>query len=543
MPALSDYVAGTITLTNGSTDFTGAGTGWLAADFREGDTIFQVAGQTQWDAVIASITSNTAGTLALPWGGATGTYAYRMRYMADGARVTAQARNLIELLGNGNALAFAGLTGPGVVVFNGPHSMIVKPESDFVNGVFFNASVPNFAGRAAYNGQPGPTGNTPGFTVLVISDVNFDNKTTLYSKLSDTSGDWSTAAIITGDIGEMPTLDVGSTTTLPPGSTATVDVNPVVGGYELDFGIPEGRGAKYVPGGYNPATTYTLDEVVTQNGSSWILIVASSVGNAPPILPTTSNTWWELLARAGNDGAGTVTTLTAGAGIAIDLTDPTDPIISATFIIRNQVFTASGTYTPHANMVQCRIECVGGGAAGGTCAVSASGQQYASGGGGAGARSIGFHTKADIGASKTVTIGAGGSSVGSTTGNAGGDTSVGTLVVAKGGSGGTQSGFSGPGGPGGDPSTGTGNLIKAPGWRGHRGIGNAIIATIEPVGGNGANSPYGQGGEGRGAGTSGSAGSGYGSGGGGSAAQNGGGSGLGGAGAAGIVIITEYCSA
>jgi len=305
MPALSDYVAGTITLTNGSTDFTGTGTGWLAADFREGDTIFQVAGQTQWDAVIASITSNTAGTLALPWGGANGTYAYRMRYMADGARVTAQARNLIELLGNGNALAFAGLTGPGVVVFNGPHSMIVKPETDFVNGVFFNASVPNFAGRAAYNGQPGPTGNTPGFTVLVISDVNFDNKTTLYSKLSDTSGDWSTAAIITGDIGEMPTLDIGSTTTLPPGSTATVDINPVVGGYELDFGIPEGRGAKYVPGGYNPATTYTLDQAVFDNGSSWILIVAASTGNSPPVLPTTSNAYWSLLARKGTDGTGT----------------------------------------------------------------------------------------------------------------------------------------------------------------------------------------------------------------------------------------------
>jgi len=327
MPALSDYVAGTITLTNGSVDFTGTGTGWLAADFREGDTIFQVAGQTQWDAVIASIVSNTVGTLALPWGGATGTYAYRMRYMADGARVTAQARNLIELLGNGNAVALAGLTGPGVVVFNGPHSMIVKPETDFVNGVFFNAAVDDFAGRAAYDGQPGPTGNTPGFSVLVRSDVNYDGKTTLYSKLSDTSGDWSTVAIIEGDVGPMPTLDVGTTTTLPPGSVATVDVNPVSGGYELDFGIPEGRGAKYVPGGYNPATTYTRDEVATQNGSSWILIVASSIGNAPPSLPTTSNTWWSLLARAGNDGAGTVTTISPGTGIGVDLTDPTDPVI------------------------------------------------------------------------------------------------------------------------------------------------------------------------------------------------------------------------
>lgn len=110
MPALSDYTAGTITLTNNSTTFTGSGTGWQAADFREGDVIFQVAGQTQWTAVVQSITSNTSGTLVRPWGGATGTYQYRMRYMADGARVTAQARNLIELLGNGNLQALAGLT-------------------------------------------------------------------------------------------------------------------------------------------------------------------------------------------------------------------------------------------------------------------------------------------------------------------------------------------------------------------------------------------------------------------------------------------------
>lgn len=195
MPALSDYTAGTITLTNGSTVFTGAGTGWLAADFREGDTIFQVAGQTQWDGVIESITSNTGGVLTQPWGGATGTYAYRMRYMADGARVTAQARNLIELLGNGNLQALAALTGPGIAVFNGPHSMVMKTESEFVNGAFYNVQVNTLADRAAYDTQPGPDGSTPGYAVLV-ADIG-DGRSAIYSKLSDTSGDWSEPAYIT----------------------------------------------------------------------------------------------------------------------------------------------------------------------------------------------------------------------------------------------------------------------------------------------------------------------------------------------------------
>lgn len=202
MPALSDYVAGTITLTNGLVAFTGTGTGWQAADFREGDTIFQVAGQTQWDAVIATIASNTSGTLAQPWGGATGTYAYRMRYMADGARVTAQARNLIELLGNGNLQALAALTGPGIPVFNGPHSMIVTPVSDFVNGAFYNVQVNTLADRAAYNSQPGPTATSPGYAVLV-SDIG-DGRSAIYSKLSDTSGDWSAPAYVTA----KPRIDI-----------------------------------------------------------------------------------------------------------------------------------------------------------------------------------------------------------------------------------------------------------------------------------------------------------------------------------------------
>lgn len=141
MPALSDYTAGTITLTNNSTAFTGSGTGWQAADFREGDVIFQVEGQTQWTAVVQSITSNTAGTLVRPWGGATGTYQYRMRYMADGARVTAQARNLIELLGNGNLQAEAGLVGAADMLsyYTGPAAKALTSLTTFARTLLDDA--------------------------------------------------------------------------------------------------------------------------------------------------------------------------------------------------------------------------------------------------------------------------------------------------------------------------------------------------------------------------------------------------------------------
>jgi hypothetical protein len=110
MPALSDYTAGLITLTNGSAAFTGAGAGWQLAGFKEGDTILDIAGASGRVGVISSITSNTAGTLTKPWEGPTlAGVAYRMRYQPDGARVSAQARNLVETLGNGNLQAEAEL--------------------------------------------------------------------------------------------------------------------------------------------------------------------------------------------------------------------------------------------------------------------------------------------------------------------------------------------------------------------------------------------------------------------------------------------------
>ncbi|MBO1040399.1 gp53-like domain-containing protein [Brucella pituitosa] len=98
MAVLSDYTSGTITLANGSMAVTGTGTLFDVAKFREGDTL-QIQNLT---AVIASVDSNTSLMLTAPWTGSSLTNApYRARYLPDGARVTAQATTLIELLGNG----------------------------------------------------------------------------------------------------------------------------------------------------------------------------------------------------------------------------------------------------------------------------------------------------------------------------------------------------------------------------------------------------------------------------------------------------------
>lgn len=106
MAVLSDYTSGRISLANGSTTVTGTGTLFNVAKFREGDTL-QIQNLT---AVIASVNSDTSLTLTAPWTGTTLTNAvYRARYLPDGARVTAQATTLIELLGNGNLQSIAGL--------------------------------------------------------------------------------------------------------------------------------------------------------------------------------------------------------------------------------------------------------------------------------------------------------------------------------------------------------------------------------------------------------------------------------------------------
>jgi hypothetical protein len=125
-------------------------------------------------------------------------------------------------------------------------------------------------------------------------------------------------------------------------------------------------------------------------------------------------------------------------------------------------FTSSGTYTPSPGLVFAIIEGVGTGGGGGG-ATGAAGGSFSGSGGGGGGYSRKLVAATDIGASRPVTIGAGGAggSAGSHAGSAGGDTSVGSLLVAKGGAGGDYADNGHAPGPsaGGDP--GTGDLTAA----------------------------------------------------------------------------------
>ena len=217
--------------------------------------------------------------------------------------------------------------------------------------------------------------------------------------------------------------------------------------------------------------------------------------------------------------------------------------------IRATIFTSSGTYTPNANMIYCQIECLGGGGGGGGTASAAATSCSGGGGGGGGGYSLKIASKATIGASQTVTIGAAGSAgtAGNNVGGAGGDTSVGALCTGKGGSGGAG-------------ASGTANLVSAGGAGGVAGTGDAVgtgmnggsVVSVAAAGvlissGFGGSARWGGGGlpafGGTAAASAGVAGTGHGSGGSGGYSFNALGTAAGGAGTAGYVVITEFCTA
>jgi hypothetical protein len=297
-------------------------------------------------------------------------------------------------------------------------------------------------------------------------------------------------------------------------------------------------------GGAVPATANNINVVGT--GS------ITTVGTPPSSTMTielTGLTDHAVLVGAGTPTITNVLPTTAGFvltsnGASLDPSFQANPGVGAIIRVTNQVFTTTGTYTPTSGMSYCSIQCMGAGGAGGGAPATSSTQCASAGAGGAGEYAVGIFSAATIGASKPVTIGAGGLGVSDADGNTGGTTSVGTLITAFGGQGGgvgpaettcgaTDGGDGGTGGSGGD--------YRGPGAPGGLGISTLISPGFIAVGGIGGSTFLGSGGIPQvGAGLPGT---GYGAGGGGSSnipstvsAT------AGGNGASGIVIITEYIS-
>lgn len=125
-----------------------------------------------------------------------------------------------------------------------------------------------------------------------------------------------------------------------------------------------------------------------------------------------------------------------------------------------QVFSSPGTstYTPSTGMLYCIVECVGGGGGGGGAAATTSPNVSGGSGGAAGGYCRKTFPAATIGASKSVTVGAGGTATAGAAGGAGGASSLGALLTANGGGAGfffaSASNISSGGGANGGTATG-----------------------------------------------------------------------------------------
>lgn len=71
-------------------------------------------------------------------------------------------------------------------------------------------------------------------------------------------------------------------------------------------------------GDYNAAVTYSYGQNARDGGALWLYINSTpSAGNAPPALPTTSDTYWTLAAKDGVDGSGATNSVNGETGDVI----------------------------------------------------------------------------------------------------------------------------------------------------------------------------------------------------------------------------------
>jgi len=207
-------------------------------------------------------------------------------------------------------------------------------------------------------------------------------------------------------------------------------------------------------------------------------------------------------------------------------------------LINVQVFTSTATYTPTTGTAAVIVDIVSGGGAGGGTAATSTGQISVGAGGQAGGRAMSYLTSGFSGV--TVTIGSGGTGVSGAAGNSGGTSSFGALISVPGGAGGniapavSAATIAIPLTPASNPTGG--NLFNSRGALGAMGI---AVSSALAVGGSGASSPFGGGGN-ISVNSAGAAGAGFGAGGGGSeqgasAAATAGGNGTGG-----ICIVYEF---
>lgn len=218
-------------------------------------------------------------------------------------------------------------------------------------------------------------------------------------------------------------------------------------------------------GPWLPTTTYEIQDAVEDLGTSYICTRAH-LNQQPPDL-----TFWDVMAEKGDTGTVDIegsppevvtaadeflfNDVSDGNTLKKDTIQGIIDLFTAAVGSDVQEFTSSGTWTKPASGVSVLVEMWSAGGGGGN--VAGGGGDGGGGGGGGSYIAVWFDID-DLGATETVTIGAGGSggSAGPEAGGIGGNTVFGSFITAYGGGGGGIGG----GGGGGNRSigaTGAGN--------------------------------------------------------------------------------------
>lgn len=314
------YGDGTATVAVGSRTVTGTDTGWLTevaglTPIKAGDKYGIHVGRP---IVIEQIISDTELLLADDWPGPAQTDApYKVELTSPTIAAVEAMRRMLASLSNGNldSLSEISVGTDDIPIGIGPGVFGTISKFELKDGVQFDEAVPDLAGRAAYNGAAAD------FRVLVANIG--DGRSALYIKNSATSGDWSVPYPITGPVGPAGVnqranysagtayairdivqyggstwiAKVATTGNAPPTLPTTENTQWLLFARSGTPGVVD-RGT------YSGAAAYETNDIVLNNGSTWIALQPTT-GNAPPVLPTESNAYWRLLARKGTDGTGT----------------------------------------------------------------------------------------------------------------------------------------------------------------------------------------------------------------------------------------------